>query len=91
MRHNRAMRVVSIAEAAAELPALIAAVERGEDITIARDGKAVACLRGIAEPPEPPRRLGLLVGQGWIASDFNAPMADDELAMWNETPLTSPA
>ena len=59
------MKTVSIADATNDLAGLLADVERGEEITIAREGEPVACLHRIsAATPAAPRRLGLLAGQG---------------------------
>jgi prevent-host-death family protein len=43
------MGVYSIAEAKSRLPALIAAAERGEEVTITRRGKTVAEIRPMGE------------------------------------------
>lgn len=84
------MKTVTIAEATNDLPRLLAEVELGEEITIARDGNPVACLHRLGEPAATaPRRLGLLEGQGWISPDFNEPMPEAELASWEDAPLTS--
>jgi prevent-host-death family protein len=48
-----AMSTHSVAEAKNRLPALIAAAERGETITITRYGKPVAELRAVAPVPKP--------------------------------------
>lgn len=45
------MTAYSVAEAKNRLPALIAAAERGEAVTITRYGKPVAELKPVAQPP----------------------------------------
>lgn len=47
------MTTYSVADAKNRLPALIAAAERGETVTITRYGKPVAELRPIAPAPAP--------------------------------------
>ena len=72
---------MNISEAKAKLSELVAAVERGEEVIIARGGHPVARL----VPAQAPRiRLGLLKGVVPIESvpDFLEPMPEDELAEW---------
>lgn len=72
------MHVVNIHEAKTHLSRLLEAVERGEDVVIARAGQPVATLtayrparRRIAPP-------GSMKGRDWLmADDFDAPV--DEL------------
>ena len=83
------MRQVNIHEAKTHFSELIAAVERGEEIMIARRGKPVAKLSlaepgGISARPKP--RFGLWKGKGKILPSFYEPMSEDELAEW-ESPI----
>lgn len=68
------MRQVNVHEAKTHLSRLLADVEAGEEIVIARGGRPVARLVK-AEVPE--RRLGLLAGRLEVADDFDAPLPDD--------------
>ena len=73
------MKIVNVHEAKAHLSEYLAAVERGEEVVIARRNKPVARL--VAVEPEQPRKrrpFGLAKGKVWISPDFNAPL-DDEL------------
>jgi prevent-host-death family protein len=63
-------RTVSITEAKAQLPHLLAEVERGEEVVIQRDGRSVAVLQTY-QPDRTPRQLGCWEGQVWIADDFD--------------------
>ncbi|MGI8927395.1 MAG: type II toxin-antitoxin system Phd/YefM family antitoxin [Tepidiformaceae bacterium] len=54
--------VVSPAEASADLPALLARVERGEEIVIARDGAPVARIVPAGSSGRPPRPFGTAIG-----------------------------
>ena len=72
---------VNIHEAKTHFSRLIQRVEAGEEITIARAGKPVAKL--VAVMPEQGRRpLGYLQGQIHMADDFDAPLPDDLLALF---------
>lgn len=72
------MTVVNVQEAKTQLSRLLALVEAGEEIVIARYGRPVARLERIA-PPAPSRQPG-----GWkdamrIAEDFNESLDEDWL------------
>lgn len=71
---------VSISEAKTQLSRLIAAAERGEDVTIRRGSRPVVRIVAIATPPASPGRVfGALAGRITIADDF------DELgAEWDD-------
>lgn len=79
------MIVRNVSEAKAELSALLARVESGEEVVIARAGKPVARLVP-ANPLNQPRKLGVLAGRIWISPDFDKP--DPELEkLFNEGPI----
>jgi prevent-host-death family protein len=73
---------VGLREAQEHLGELLDRVERGEEIVIERDGRAVSKLVPVA-PAEPKRerRIGgqNLLGVTYIAPDFDAPMSEEEL------------
>jgi len=64
------MPQVNIHNAKTNLSKLLARVERGEEIVIARAGKPVAKLVGIASIREP-RKPGGMEGRVWVADDFD--------------------
>ena len=74
------MDTVNIHEAKTQLSRLIERVCAGEEIIIARGGKPVARLAPLET--RRPRRLGLLKGKIWVAKDFNAPLPDDLLDLF---------
>lgn len=78
------MRQVNIHEAKTHFSELIAAVERGEEIVIARRGKPVARIRPAegdgAQKHKP--RFGFLKEQVRVHPSFFDPMTDDELDEW---------
>jgi prevent-host-death family protein len=70
----------NIAEAKAKLPALIAAVERGEDVVIARGGVPVARIVPVSQGTA--FRIGLADGAVSRCPDFLEPMADGDAGLW---------
>jgi prevent-host-death family protein len=71
---------VNVLEAKTQLSRLLDRAVAGEDVVIARAGHPVVRLVPIvAEAPVASRTLGALVGKGWIAEDFDAPLAEDFL------------
>ncbi len=73
---------MNIAEAKAKLSELIAAVERGEDVLIARGGHPVVRLV-LAQGAKPAFRLGLAAETVAHLPDFLEPMLEDEAALWS--------
>jgi prevent-host-death family protein len=71
--------IVNIHDAKTHLSRLVARVEAGEEIVLARGGRPVARLVPMSVRTQP-RRLGLLRGQIWIAPDFDAPEVNVEIA-----------
>lgn len=70
---------VNVYEAKTTLSALLARVEEGEDVIIARHGRPVAKLVPFTEKPVQ-RKPGYWKGKGWVADDFDE--VDEEL--WRE-------
>lgn len=73
--------MVNMHEAKTRLSELVARVENGEEVVIARDGKPavrlVAC-----KPKKVKRKLGIWKGKVRMAVDFDAPLSEEELALW---------
>jgi prevent-host-death family protein len=74
------MTIVNIHAAKTQLSRLVDQAAAGEEIVIARAGKPVARLVPLEEKPK--RILGLLKGQLKIPKDFDAPLPDDVLALF---------
>lgn len=72
---------VNIHEAKTNFSRLIEAVERGEEVIIARRGEPVARLVPCAKS-ERRVQLGTLAGRGHIDPSFYDDMTDEELADW---------
>ena len=70
----------NIAEAKARFPELVQRAARGEEIIIARNGEPQARL--VALPPKRARVPGHGAGQWKIAGDFNAPLPDNVMALF---------
>ncbi len=73
------MSTVNIHEAKTQFSKLIARVEAGEEIIIARDGTPVARLLAVRQ--RPPKRIpGRDKGLYTVPEDFDAPLPGDILA-----------
>lgn len=80
------MKVVTIHHAKTHLSKLLAEVEAGEDVVIARGAKPIVRLvreQGAAPEPKKQRKLGLLRGQISLGPAFFEPLPEDELKLWN--------
>lgn len=72
------METVKVQYAKTHLSALLASVERGDEIVIARGGQAVARLVPIESAPD--RELGFVAYS--VPPSFFEPLGDDELGAW---------
>ena len=72
---------MSVTDAKARLSELIAYVEHGEDVQITKNGKPAVRIVLDGQRAEKVRQFGLSPN-GWIAEDFDAPLPDGELALW---------
>jgi len=75
------MQTINIHEAKTHLSRLLKQVAGGEEIISAKAGQAVARLVPLAAAPKK-RQLGLLKGKLNVAEDFDAPLTDGELALF---------
>ena len=75
---------INLYEAETHLSQLVERAASGEEIVIAKGGKPMARLVPLATVP-PERGLDLLVGQVWMADDFDAPLPADVLASFEGT------
>jgi len=65
----------NISQAKAELSALVEAVQKGDEVILAKAGKPVAKLIAYRGPARP-RTPGSMAGEIWIAPDFDT-LPDD--------------
>jgi len=77
------MAIVNIYEAKTQLSRLVERAAAGTDVIIARGGKPVARLTCL-EVPRRRIRFGVLKGRAKASRDFNAPLADEVLAGFEE-------
>jgi antitoxin (DNA-binding transcriptional repressor) of toxin-antitoxin stability system len=75
------MTTVTIHVAKTNLSQLLARIEAGEEIVIARGRNPIARLMPIRRAPTA-RKFGALKGVVTVGPEFFEPMADDELARW---------
>jgi antitoxin (DNA-binding transcriptional repressor) of toxin-antitoxin stability system len=73
--------MVNIYEAKTQLSKLVDLAAGGTDVVIARAGKPAARLT-MLKPHNRLTGMGSLKGKGWIAEDFDAPLPDDVLALF---------
>ena len=76
----KAPKQVNVHEAKTKLSQLLAEVEGGREIIVARNGTPVAKLVPI--PAKKRLRLGMWKGQIWMSDDFDAPLSPEELKAW---------
>lgn len=70
------MQTVNVHEAKTQLSRLLALVEQGEEVIIARNGQPIARL--VRADVSPQRRVpGLDKNRIWYADDLNAPLPDE--------------
>jgi prevent-host-death family protein len=82
------MSTVTIHEAKTHMSRLLARVEAGEEIVIARGKTEIAKIVPLHPAKKPQRVLGWLAhtlppGKDPLADGFWDPLPDDELALWN--------
>jgi len=75
------VQTINIHEAKTHLSRLLEQVAGGEEIIIAKAGKPIARLVPLDVPPKK-RQLGLLKGKLDVPDDFDAPLTEDELALF---------
>lgn len=73
------MTTVNVHEAKTQLARLLARVEAGEEVVIARDGEPIARLTALKRPP-PRRRFGALRDRIVVDDRFFEPLPEEELA-----------
>lgn len=74
------MVVVNVHQAKTQLSRLLARVEAGEDVVIARRGEPVARLVGCKAPRK--RQPNVLKGKVIVPDSFFDPLPEEELTAW---------
>ncbi len=76
------MKTVTVHQAKTQFSKIIAEVENGAEVVIARRNAPVAKL--VPLTPKPKKRpLGLLEGLISVGPEFFEPLPEDELRLWN--------
>lgn len=76
------MDSINVYHAKTRLSELIDRAAAGEEVVIARHGRPVAKLVAYAPPVGPRRKLGTLKGKVRMSRDFNAPLPEELLALF---------
>jgi prevent-host-death family protein len=76
------MQTINIHEAKTHLSRLVERAAAGEEIVIAKAGKPLARLVPYAPTARAPRRLGMFKGEIDIPDDFDAPLAEVVLRLF---------
>jgi prevent-host-death family protein len=76
------MSTFTVQQAKTQLSKLLAKVEVGEEVVIARGSKPIARLIPF-EPKKPRAKAGVWKGRIGLDESFFDPLPDDELALWN--------
>ncbi len=74
------MLIVNVHEAKTQLSRLLARVERGEEVVIARRGEPV--VRLVACKPRSRRQPDVLKGKVMLPDNFFDPLPEEELEAW---------
>ena len=78
----KAPRQVNVHEAKTQLSRLLAEVERGGEVVVARNGRPVAKLIPFPKAAKKRLRVGNWKGRIWISPDFDAPLPEAVLKDW---------
>lgn len=76
------MQTINIHQAKTHLSRLVEQAAAGEEIVIAKAGKPLARLVPYAPTARAPRRLGMFKGEIDIPDDFDAPLAEEVLRLF---------
>ena len=78
------MITVNVSEAKARLTELIHRAESGEQVLISRRNQPIIELRCIEEKPTRPRpQFGLCAGEFVVPADFDSPLPEDVLGLFD--------
>ena len=76
------MKSVNIHAAKTQLSRLVEEAAAGEDIIIAKAGRPIAKLTAFTPAPTGRRKLGRLRGKFKVPDDFDAPLPDEIIALF---------
>ena len=78
----KALKQVNVHQAKTQLSKLLADVEKGEEIVVARNGTPVAKLIPFPKPAKKRMRVGNWKGRITMSPDWDAPLTEEELKDW---------
>jgi prevent-host-death family protein len=79
------MSTLDIHDPMATFAEVVERVRRGEEITIADQGKPLAMVVPVKNGEGSRKRVrGMWKGKVWMADDFTAPLPEDELREWEK-------
>lgn len=84
------MLTINIHEAKTHLSRFVEQAAAGEEIIIAKAGKPVAKLVPL-QSRSPHRNLGMFKGQLNVSDDFDAPLSDEVIALFENGSITPPS
>jgi prevent-host-death family protein len=84
MEMGGSLQVVTVHDAKTHMSKLLARVEAGEEIVIARGKKPIGRLVPLVAAKLEPRKPGRWKGLIHIGPEFFEPLPDDELRAWGE-------
>jgi prevent-host-death family protein len=84
------MRTVNIHEAKTHRSKLVDDASRGKEVIIAKAGKPMARLVPLASSRKP-RKLGVLAGEFTTPEDFDAPLPEEVIALFEGREGDAPA
>ncbi|MGF1616024.1 MAG: type II toxin-antitoxin system Phd/YefM family antitoxin [Gammaproteobacteria bacterium] len=80
------MVTVNIHEAKTHLSRLVERAASGEEVIIAKSGKPIAKLVSLGGAPSR-RTLGIFKGELNVPADFDAPLADEVMGLFEKSPI----
>lgn len=75
------MRIVEVEEASSSLSSIVDEVAAGADVVIAKAGKPLVRLVAMTSQ-EAPMRIGMLKGKIWVSDNFDDPLPEDILRLF---------
>jgi prevent-host-death family protein len=76
------MSIVSLQDLQRDAASLLDRVEAGERLVVSREGRPVAELRPLGPAAHGPRPFGLAAGAFTVPDDFDSPLPDDLLRVF---------
>ena len=85
------MVAVTVSDIEQDLPGYLRRVEAGETVVVMRDGRPIAEIRPVSAESREPRPHGLAAGEFATPDDFDAPLPDDILSVFEGSATGAPS